>query len=1261
MAQTRQAPARRTGAEPRRSGAPTRRAGAVTPADLQQRLGNRGVGAAFGLGQGGPVARAAGSVSAAAAARAAAPAAARAAAPAAARAAAPAGARGAAPVVARAAAPAVAVRGAPAVAATSAARVSATAASGPTVTTGTRPTTAMTGVSAPGAGAPAGGAGTVAELAGGPGAAEPAAAATEAVAAGAGAAQAMAGAAPVVPEAGAVTAEGAAVEAAAAEAAPEVTEPPSPREAIAPAVQQIRQRAGRASGHTPAGTIQVNAQAAAVRHPTEQLRGAAVATVQNLDEAGTETDTFQRESFRAALSAAIVAATSPTPTSEDQANRVISGGAQAASSSLQGQLGAQRDAAAGPLAAPAAAEVPPADVETPQPEVDLQVEQVGPPPAPVAAAPVVPAPLPPERLDYSEDRQATDSAMAESGVTQDQLERGNEPEFGQTLTARTEAEEHEAQVAATYRAGEAEVRGGAEQRAQGALAGGLAGMQEARTGVIGTVAGRQTGTMTRDEAERRRVTTTIEGIKNRTRTDVETLLTEMETEAARIFGEGLTAAEKAYRDTFEEEKGGVGTWLTTWGDDWEELIESSLATARSAYLWHVNEAIDLVADCVDAKLAAAKRRVTQGLAEVQVFVASLDVSLQAFGMETLAAVSNEFDEMTQSIDARKDALVESLTNQYKASYERMSAMEEELRAANKSLWQRVYDATIGLVKKILAFKDMLLSILAKAADVVSDIISDPIGFLGNLVAGVALGLENFIANIGTHLRKGLMDWLFGALGGAGITMPDSFDLKGIVSIVLQVLGLTYANFRARAVKIVGEPVVSALEQAAEVFKVIATEGIPGLWRFIQEKVADLKAMVLDAIWEFIQEKVIVAGITWIVGLLNPASAFFKACKAIYDIVMFFINRGSQIIDLVNAVIDSIGAIAKGSISVAATFVENALAKAIPVAIGFLASLLGLGDISTTIRNTIDKARAPVNDAIDWLINQAVKGGKAVLAILGGGPKPAAAADQAPPPADLDVTDHRAVASQAASDLRAGGEAEDYASLRSAKEEQARTIERRYTSLLEPGIGLTIAFAPAAEDRTDADLDFTVTIAPNNSVVEGAVPAPAADEAVAFKAGDPASVRLASGEEWKDAEFVETTEMSGTTLYTFRLTRFRAGTLLRLRPSDTDRYSKKEVVRRGPHTMQLSIIVGGQEVVATTLVSGDMTQEEYELGYPLNMLATHTEARALSTYDDYVRPGAHWVMTGHYLSCSSCKGKMNAAGRRGAKISYEPGGFSAGGS
>jgi hypothetical protein len=147
-------------------------------------------------------------------------------------------------------------------------------------------------------------------------------------------------------------------------------------------------------------------------------------------------------------------------------------------------------------------------------------------------------------------------------------------------------------------------------------------------------------------------------------------------------------------------------------------------------------------------------------------------------------------------------------------------------------------------------------------------------------------------------------------------------------------------------------------------------------------------MVLDAIFDYIKESVIVAGVTWLIGMLNPVSAFFKACKAIYDIVMFFINRGSQIIALVNAIVDSIAAIAKGSVGVAATMVENALAKAIPVAIGFLASLLSLGDIGSTVKKIIDKAQAPINKAIDWVIGKAVMLVKAAGKAIGGlfGPK-----------------------------------------------------------------------------------------------------------------------------------------------------------------------------------------------------------------------------------------------------------------------------------
>lgn len=114
----------------------------------------------------------------------------------------------------------------------------------------------------------------------------------------------------------------------------------------------------------------------------------------------------------------------------------------------------------------------------------------------------------------------------------------------------------------------------------------------------------------------------------------------------------------------------------------------------------------------------------------------------------------------------------------------------------------------------------------------------------------------------------------------------------------------------------GEPVVAVLEQAAEIFKIFLSEGVAGIWRFIQDHLADLKSTVLDAIFDFVKNRVIIAGITWIIGLLNPASAFFKACKAIYDIVEFFINRGSQILALVNAIVDSVASVAKGAVSAA---------------------------------------------------------------------------------------------------------------------------------------------------------------------------------------------------------------------------------------------------------------------------------------------------------------------------------------------------------
>jgi hypothetical protein len=778
---------------------------------------------------------------------------------------------------------------------------------------------------------------------------------------------------------GAASGEGAAVE----RKTPEVRDP---RQAIAPTIVAVKKRAGGARAH-PAATAPVSAAEAAGTDPTRAAaRAADQQTVANVGAATQKSDEVT-PTFKTKLKQTLAQAIDrdmKSPKTKDEADTVMKEGAQRANDSLGAQLTTSREAAAGPVQQ---AVDHPVEAPTGGSAPVLMTEQAGPPPAPVPATSAVPAPLPADSLDMSSDRAPSEQLMAKNDIDQKQLEEGNDPAFGPTLSARAQAEKHEGGVEARYRASESAERGDAHAAAQAALATGLASIHTARGAQFAKVGDRQVATKDQNLAAKSAVTEKIADIKKQTLQNVNETLAGLEERATQMFEEGLHRAEGLYEDAFSEAKGGVGTWLTTWGDDWDKHIEDSLKTAKDAYAKEVGLTINQVADFVEERLTAAKRHVSDGLHQVETYVSGLDGSVKEYAQAALKEVSGDFEQMASDIDSRADKLIDKLTEQYRASYQRMQATEEKLREENKSLWRRVYDATVGLIEKILAFKDMLLGILGRAASVIGDIIKHPIRFLGNLIDAVKTGISNFVSNISTHLKEGLLEWLFGAVAQAGIQLPKSFDLKGIMSLVLQVLGITSANFRARAVALLGEKVVGAIEKVAEVFLKIVTEGPGALWEWIKEKLGDLKAMVMDQVQDFVVTKVIVAGVTWLIGLLNPASAFFKACKAIYDIVMFFAERGSQVIALVNAVIDSMAAIASGAIGAAAAMVENALARAIPVVIGFLASLLGIGGIGEKIKSVIETLRKPINAAIDWVIGKALElvkaAGKFVSGLFGG--------------------------------------------------------------------------------------------------------------------------------------------------------------------------------------------------------------------------------------------------------------------------------------
>jgi hypothetical protein len=616
----------------------------------------------------------------------------------------------------------------------------------------------------------------------------------------------------------------------------------------------------------------------------------------------------------------------------------------------------------------------------------LKPEQPGPAPGNAGARQVMPSPKPTAETSLAYGPCELRSTMAEAGVTEEQLKKSNEPEFTAALEAKKEAEKHAAEAPKQYRAEEQAILAQARDDAGTTASQQLGAMHGSRTGILACVAGNKAGAKSKDEAAREQVAARIEAIYTKTKEDVNQILEGLDgkvdaafetgEKAARTFFENYVDAQmRAYKERRYSGVRGKLRWLKDKVLGMPDEVNAFYQQGRRLYLERMDAVISQIADIVGTELSRAKARIAAGREQVAAYVASLPRELKKVGLEAQERIGEQFDQLEQSVDAKQDELVNGLAQKYVAARDALDQRITEMQEENKGLVDRAKDAIKGVVETILKLKDMLLGVLKKAAGVINQIIKDPIGFLSKLVGAIKQGLNQFVANIGKHLQAGLLAWLFGALAEAGIQLPERLDLKGILSLVLQLLGLTYENVRARAVRLVGEKVVARIEQVAEVFKVLIAEGPAGLWRFLQDRLADLKETVLEQIKDFVITKVITAGITWLIGLLNPASAFIKACKAIYDIIMFFIERGSQIMELVSSILDSIGAIASGAIGAAAALVERSLAKALPVAISFLASLLGLGGIGEKIRKIIETIQKPVNTAIDRLIGGVLKGAR----------------------------------------------------------------------------------------------------------------------------------------------------------------------------------------------------------------------------------------------------------------------------------------------
>lgn len=769
---------------------------------------------------------------------------------------------------------------------------------------------------------------------------------------------------------------------AASGAAPDVKARPGPN--ADPKFAKLKKDVGQkkralAASHPPPRAEAGAAQDAALPPKDDAEAQGKTANAEQMNEA--QPKEFDKDAFIKAVEKAIA---DKAPKNLDEADKFAeSGKADEVRAEVDGKVGEGKSDSAQQIATTTAA---PPDTSAAVPKKVVPMAADRPPGTPGTPAPAnaVPDKLPPSATDLSAGPAEVNQRMADAQVTEAQMQKSNEPTFKEAVGEKKAAERHSEVAPGRMRGHEKKELNAATAQAKrlGTAAMGAMGAQRVLTGQrVDTGKG---GAKGRDEEKRAQVTTLLQGVFDTMQKDVQGILDGLDKLVDEQFGRGEKEARDAftaehkrkmeeYKDRRYSGPAGPFRWTRDLFAGLPAEADKIFEEARDNYVRRMRQVISDVADTIGAQLNRAKKRIAQGRTEMRDAVQKLPADLRSIGREAAAEFTDKFDELTQSVDDKGTELVDTLATKYTDA---LKSVDDEISAEkekNKGLVAKAVDAVKAVINTIMELKNLLLSVLAKAAQAVMLILKDPIGFLKNLVTAVGAGLKQFLRNIGRHLQQGIMSWLLGRTSEAGIEMPAKFDTRGIVQMLASLLGLTWQNIRARIVRKVPkmEPAVAAAETAVPLVAEVRKRGVAGMWDDLKSRVGDMKKDLLDKVIAYVTPTIVEAGITWVLSLLNPASAFVRAVKLIIDIVKFVVTQARQIFDFVNAVLDAVIAIARGGSGGVPALIERALARAIPVLLGFLAALLGIGGIAAKVKQIVQAMSKPVGRAVDWVIDKIV--------------------------------------------------------------------------------------------------------------------------------------------------------------------------------------------------------------------------------------------------------------------------------------------------
>lgn len=646
-----------------------------------------------------------------------------------------------------------------------------------------------------------------------------------------------------------------------------------------------------------------------------------------------------------------------------------------------------------------------------------EMEQ-SPQPTPQATAPqelpaIVPAPVTPplnlgtdavpplkeEHTDFSNYQQESDDALKKEKITDEQLamvDKGDLAEAAKergALKKKVDTSPGEVQQLATQE--QQKVEGDMakeEQKVRGE-------MTAERDAKLNQGKEDQKKTKTALELKREAVAKHINDIYEKAQSTVKTRLGNLEKDNAATFDR----EQKKYSKEFEHEVNrdinrwkrkrysglfaGV-KWLKDklFGIDEFPEVKAAFDRGRANFVRKIDALIVRISKANDQVIQDCKTTLDTAKVEIQKYVDGLGPELKSAGEAAQADADKKLKELDGFIDKKKEELAQKLCDMKDAAIEAIDKKIEEMKASMSGLVNQLIGLLLNAMLKFFQWAleaagfdtTQLMKILDKGVRVITKIVTDPIGFIVNLVNGVGQGIKNFSANIAKHLKQGLFDWLTGAMSSVPIQLPEKWDFKGVMYLALQILGLTWDNIRAQLVKEIGEEKVAAAEKTVDIVKRLITEGPIALWDMLKEKAQEIFDTIVGEIKNFIATKLIQQGIIKILSFLNPAGAIVQAILAIYKAIMFFIDNWDRIVQWVKTIFGAIADIAFGNIGKVAAAVEKGAAMLIPLILDFVAKLLNFDKIADVVQKAIEKVRAPINKGIRKFIGFVKKKAKSLF-------------------------------------------------------------------------------------------------------------------------------------------------------------------------------------------------------------------------------------------------------------------------------------------